>query len=389
MYKRLVLLKKAVCSANLTELVKDVVRNTARKSHGECSATGTEIRLTGAGSRIQTEDAHIVKTPSSGLLKPTKNILILSKGNLDISANPWLHTFVNDEKNYGCLATTRFGEDGKVGNEYWKRTTKTINETTLNMFAAALTTIGLLLSFATFSSVSAATNPKQETKSEEEREEDSSTMSHFSQESTERMKTETFSFENGTAFRDSEFSYVWRPSNPNNELDLSAAREAARKEAEKKANTFPKKKRPFVIAVVQDSKGNAIGNHSIRGQHNQDKFSKKISSEQRGVLEEIDELERGSGHGKCAEQPLTHNVLVILQSQRRQNLPLEQRMFLGPCTIVAYLDTNRTGTGQFDLPIGACDSCFVTNEYYGFEDQGKNSCKRCKKPNNQCSCHRN
>ena len=145
-----------------------------------------------------------------------------------------------------------------------------------------------------------------------------------------------------------------------------------------------------MIAVLQDSRGNAIGSHSIRERPNQEKFNKKISSEQRAVLNAIDELERGRGHGKCAEQPLTHNVQVILQRQRRQNIPTEQRMFLGPCIIVAYLDSNRNGQfGQFDIPIGACDSCFVTNEHYGLEDKGKHSCKGCNKPQNQCRCHRN
>ena len=146
--------------------------------------------------------------------------------------------YVEDKHNYGCPAATMFGVDGKVENGYSKSERKTINEVILNMSAAALTTIGLFLGFATFFSVSAATNAKQETKSEEESDEDSSTMSHFSQESSERLETKEFSFQNGTAFRDREFPFVWKPSNLNNPLDLLAAHEAARREAEKRRILF-------------------------------------------------------------------------------------------------------------------------------------------------------
>ena len=239
MYNRLVLLRKAVYNANLAELVKDVIKNMGAKSHG---ATGSRIRLTVSGTGIQTGDARFVKAARrdhffnelpNGILKPTRNIFVLLWGNQDINANPLLSKFVKDEKSYGCPATTRFGLDGKVENGYLKRERKTIKEAILNMSAAALTTIGLFLGFATFFSVSAATNPKQETNSGEESDEDSSTMSHFSQESSDRLKEDLFSFQNGTAFRDSEFPYVWKPSNFN-PLDVLAAHEAARREAEKR-----------------------------------------------------------------------------------------------------------------------------------------------------------
>ena len=364
MHNRLMSLKKAVVDANVAELLKDVIKNTTPKRHRYCGETGIRLtgtgnrltetrtrltgtgnrltgignRLTGTGSVIQVDNPRVVKTtgcdtfladlPTCIVKRTTRNIFALPQFNLG-------NTLKNG-KNCGSQAGIRFVEDREFGNEYWKHATRTINEAALNLSVAVLTIFGLLLGFATFSGVSATASPRQETKSEEESDEDSSTMSNFSQESSERMKTNEFSFRNGTAFRDSEFSYVWRPSNPSNPSDLLAAHEAARQEAEKNSNTLSRKKRPPVIAVLQDRKGNAMGNHSIRRHPNQEKFSKKIGSKQRSVLDAADEQERGRGHGNCAEQPLTHNVNVILQRQRRQKLPGEQCMF--PCTCFTSLE---------------------------------------------------
>ena len=180
------------------------------------------------------------------------------------------------------------------------------------------------------------------------------------------MDTNVFEYKGGRAERHGEFKYVWVPARPYSEAGRKAAFKAAKKEAERKS-IRGKGKHPRVIAVLQDSQGNAIGGLSIRGESKKQKFLMKMGSRQCQRLADIPEEKRGCGHGWCAEQPLTHNASVIRQRQRRNNVAETRRMFLGQCTITAYRRGDR-GNTRYNEPLDACSTCRVTNEMYDFDD---------------------
>ena len=204
----------------------------------------------------------------------------------------------------------------------------------------------------------------------EEVREESSSMTHYAQESEERMPTDVFEYRGGQAVRHDEFPYVWVPARPYSAADRKAARKAAKKEAEKKARSRGRRTRPAVIAVLQGRRGNAIGGLSIRGRDRQVRFQLTMGSRQRQRLNSIPVKRRGRGHGWCAEQSVTHNASVIRQRQRRNNVEEARRMFLGQCTITAYCRADRQST-SYNKRIPACSTCQVTNEMYDFDDSSE------------------
>ena len=209
---------------------------------------------------------------------------------------------------------------------------------------------------------------EEEEDSEEEEEEvreESSSMTHYAQESEERMPTNEFEYKGGKAVRDKEFTYAWVPARPYRAADRKAAFEAAKKEAERKARSMVRRMRPAVIAVLQGRRGNAICGLSTRGQDRQVRFQMTMGSRQRQRLDSIPEKRHGRGHGWCAEQSVTHNASVIRQRQRRNNVEEARRMFLGQCTITVY---GRGRGGRYNERLNACSTCRVTNEMYDFDD---------------------
>ena len=200
---------------------------------------------------------------------------------------------------------------------------------------------------------------------EEEVREESSSMTHYAQESEERMPTNEFEYEGGKAVRDKEFTYAWAPARPYRAADRKAAFEAAKKEAARKAKSIVRRMRPAVIAVLQCRRGNAICGLSTRGHDRQVRFQLTMGSRQRQRLDSIPEQRRGRGHGWCAEQSVTHNASVIRQRQRRNNVEEARRMFLGQCTITVY---GHGRGGRYNERLDACSTCRVTNEMYDFDD---------------------
>ena len=172
-----------------------------------------------------------------------------------------------------------------------------------------------------------------------------------------------FEFMGGSAVRDPHFRDVWRPQRPGNQLDTSAAHEGARMDAQVKANGLPAKQRPGMVAVVQDEAGNAFGGHSVRGANNQGVFGGRLTNCQRSVLERIPNGSRGVGHGNCAEQVIAQNVRHI-QYRQQQGVP---QLFTGEGSVVtAY--RRAPGAQQYDVPTPACNTCRVTNQFFGLQD---------------------
>ena len=190
-------------------------------------------------------------------------------------------------------------------------------------------------------------------------------LTHYSQDSEQRMPSDIFEYKDGQAKRHDDFSFVWVPADLGNPADRKAARKAAKKEVRRKANAMGKHTRPSVIAILQDSQGNAFGRLSIKGKGRTSKFNDKQGSHQRKTLDKIPEDHRGCGHGHCAEQPIAHEVLFIRQHQERHSVEEQHKMFVKECKIIAY----RRGDGRYKSPKHACSTCEVTNEVYGFEDK--------------------
>ena len=141
-----------------------------------------------------------------------------------------------------------------------------------------------------------------------------------------------FISETGLLSETANSSMFWRPSNPKNSADCIAAHEAARQEAEKKANSLDKL--PYVIAVLQDLECNAIGGHSIKGEDAQKKLRKKMYEDLRKALDKIPQTEQGVGHGFCAEIACVHNIEVVRRHQ--QNRSVADKMFTGTRFTIAY-----------------------------------------------------
>ena len=360
MGNRLASRNTAVPFANMAKLTTVAARSTATKWPWHYNRT----RLLRSTSGIRLDDARLSGTTTrndnfhkelrSGIGKSTKNVFGFQPG--------WFYELAKNNVNFisqGHLAGFGFGENGT------DETRRTINKVALNMSATVLTTIGLLLSFATFYSVSAATKPQHETSPEDE-------DSHYSQESSERMEGDEFYFGDGTAFRDSEFKYVWRPSNPKNPADCIAAHEAARREAEKKANSLGKLlgKLPYVIAVLQDLHGNAIGGHSIKGEDDKERLGRKMSENIRKALDKIPQENQGVGHGFCAEIACVHNMEVVRRHQ--QNRSEADKMFTGTRFTVAYERTKeekkKRGHQKYEKPKKACKTCEKISKEFHVDD---------------------
>ena len=201
----------------------------------------------------------------------------------------------------------------------------------------------------------------------EEVREESSSMTHYAQDSEERMHTDAFEYGGGQAVRHDEFSYVWVPARLFSAADRKAARKAAKREAEKKARSRGRRSRPKVITVLQDGRGNAIGGLSIRGPDRKVRFEMTMGSRQRQRLDSIPEGRRERWHGWCAEQSVIHNSSVIRQRQSRNNVEETRRMFIGRCTITAYGRRDGSST-RYNEPKGACSTCRITNKMYDFDD---------------------
>ena len=177
-----------------------------------------------------------------------------------------------------------------------------------------------------------------------------------------------FEFMGGSAVRDPHFRDVWRPQRPGNQLDTSAAHEGARMDAQVKANGLPAKQRPGMVAVVQDEAGNAFGGHSVRGANNQGVFGGRLTNCQRSVLERIPDGSRGDGHGNCAEQVITQNLRHIRYRQQRgvpqQGAP---QLFTDEGNVITAYRRAR-GAQQYDVKTPACNTCRVTNQFFGLQD---------------------
>ena len=172
-----------------------------------------------------------------------------------------------------------------------------------------------------------------------------------------------FEFMGGSAVRDLRFRDVWRPQRPGNQLDRSAAHEGARRDAQVKANGLSARQRPGMVAVVQDKAGNALGGHSVRGDNNQGILDGRLTNCQRSVLERIPDGSRGAGHGNCAEQVITQNLRHI-QYRQQQGVP---QLFTGEGNVVTAYRRAR-GAQQYDVPTPACNTCRVTNQFFGLQD---------------------
>ena len=125
-----------------------------------------------------------------------------------------------------------------------------------------------------------------------------------------------------------------------------------------------------MIAVVEDASGNAMGGHSVRGPRIQDAFSKVLTKRHRSVLDGIPDNSRGCGHGFCAEQPLTQNARHIQFNEIQGRLngdPDIPTMFAGGRNkITAYRCAK--GSKEYNVPTPPCDTCLVTNSFFGFID---------------------
>ena len=180
---------------------------------------------------------------------------------------------------------------------------------------------------------------------------------------------EVFNFNGGSAVRDPHFRDVWRPRRPENQLDVSAAHEGARIDAQAKANALPFRERPGMIAVVQDEAGNAFGGHSVRGANNQGVFGGRLTNCQHSVLDKIPDGNRGAGHGNCAEQVIAQNVRHIQykqqQQQQQQGVP---QLFTGQRNVITSYRPRARGAPEYNRPTPACNTCRVTNQFFGFQD---------------------
>ena len=172
-----------------------------------------------------------------------------------------------------------------------------------------------------------------------------------------------FEFMGGSAVRDLRFRDVWRPQRPGNQLDRSAAHEGARRDAQVKANGLSARQRPGMVAVVQGKAGNALGGHSVRGDNNQGILDGRLTNCQRSLLERIPDGSRGAGHGNCAEQVITQNLRHI-QYRQQQGVP---QLFTSEGNVVTAYRRAR-GAQQYDVPTPACNTCRVTNQFFGLQD---------------------
>ena len=171
MGNRLTSRNTAMPFTNMAKLTTVASRNTATKWYYNGS------RLLGSTSGIRLDDARMpgttirndsfLKVLRSGIGKSTKNVFVFQPS--------WFYELAKNNRNFisrGRVAGFGFGENGR------DETRRTINKVALNMSANVFTTVGLLFSFATFYSVSAATKPEHKTSPEDE-------DSHYSQEFSE------------------------------------------------------------------------------------------------------------------------------------------------------------------------------------------------------------
>ena len=138
-------------------------------------------------------------------------------------------------------------------------------------------------------------------------------------------------------------------------LDRRAAHEAARRDAEIKANKESKK--PGCIGVLQDERGNAMSSYSVKGP-TQGPWKSKMSKTQKSVLNKIPESQQGAGHRFCAEQVLTQNKNHITKFS-------SDSFFEGDCTATAYERSDREGS-RYDKKKPACKTCKKTNKFESF-----------------------
>ena len=123
-----------------------------------------------------------------------------------------------------------------------------------------------------------------------------------------------------------------------------------------------------MVAVVQDEAGNAFGGHSVRGDNNQGVLDGRLTNCQRSVLERIPDGSRGAGHGNCAEQVITQNLQHIRYRQKRgvpqQGVP---QLFTDEGNVITAYRRAR-GAQQYDVKTPACNTCRVTNQFFGLQD---------------------
>ena len=172
----------------------------------------------------------------------------------------------------------------------------------------------------------------------------------------------TFGHDKGRAIRDTndEFLNVWEPFDSSNPADRRAAHEAARRDAEIKANKEISK--PGCIGVLQDERGNTMSSYSVK-RPTQGPWKSKMSKTQNSVLNKIPESQRGAGHGFCAEQVLTQNKNHITKFS-------SDSFFEGNCTATAYERSDKEGS-RYDKKKPACETCKKTNKFESFFDGAK------------------
>ena len=146
-------------------------------------------------------------------------------------------------------------------------------------------------------------------------------------------------------------SNLWIPLSSSSS-DAKAAHLGAELTAQASVRLKSASKRPGMIAVIQDQKGNAVGGLAIK-KDEQPYFNSVRSMAQSHALDQVG-YPRGNGHGYCAEQSVLHKAMLLDQAGRIQ---------LKSSNITAI------GTGKREgIRTEACDSCRHTNQVFGLQD---------------------
>ena len=145
--------------------------------------------------------------------------------------------------------------------------------------------------------------------------------------------------------------------------------------------------RPGAFCIAQANLGHAIFSMSVR-KNEREHFDRIKSPELKELLEKV-VGERGSGHGYCAEQVFTHNILVWRQVQKYQPespkyFAEDREITLSTFRIVKDEHTNSveewTGNSGCDrkfildskirkyVKTQACPTCKFTNKHFSFID---------------------
>lgn len=146
-------------------------------------------------------------------------------------------------------------------------------------------------------------------------------------------------------------SNLWVPFSLSSS-DAKAAHLGAELTAQDRVRLKSASKRPGMIAVIQDQKGNAVGGSAIK-KDEQSYFDSVRSVAQSRVLDQVS-YPRGNGHGYCAEQSVTHKAMLLDQAGRFQ---------------LKNSQMTAIGTGKREgIRTEACNSCKHTNKAFDIHD---------------------